>query len=272
MPERLQRIANLIRQDIIEMLAESGSGHPGGALGIADVLTVLYFRFLKHRVNDPDWADRDRVVLSAGHTCPVLYAVLSESGYFGRKNLMTLRKLNSKLQGHPHNQDLPGIETSSGPLGQGLSQAVGMALAAKMDGINNMTYVITSDGEHDEGQIWEAVMLAAKYRLSNLVNIIDRNNIQLQGKTEDVLPLSSLGDKYGAFGWQVKEIDGHNMDEIIEAFEWAISTDLGPKVIVANTILGKGVDFMENNYHWHGKAPKKEEAEMAIKQLREAIK
>jgi transketolase len=260
--------ANDIRNDIISMLLEAKSGHTAGPLGMADVFAALYFNILKHNPADPTWAGRDRLVLSCGHICPVLYATLAESGYFPKEELMTLRKLGSRLQGHPHNLSLPGIENTSGPLAQGISQAVGMAIAAKMDHAQHRIYCISSDGEQDEGQVWEALMLAGKHRLNNLTLILDRNNIQIDGYTEDVMPLEPLRAKYEAFNWHVIEIDGNNVQEVINACNEAKAIFEKPVLIMAHTIPGKGVGFMEFNYEWHGTAPKSADAEKALAELR----
>lgn len=260
--------ANDIRNDIISMLLEAKSGHTAGPLGMADVFAALYFNILKHNPADPTWAGRDRLVLSCGHICPVLYATLAESGYFPKEELMTLRKLGSRLQGHPHNLALPGIENTSGPLAQGISQAVGMAIAAKMDHAQHRIYCISSDGEQDEGQVWEALMLAGKHRLNNLTVILDRNNIQIDGYTEDVMPLEPLRAKYEAFNWHVIEIDGNNVQEVIDACNEAKAIFEKPVLIMAHTIPGKGVGFMEFNYEWHGTVPKAADAEKALAELR----
>lgn len=267
--QELQYKANDIRQDIIGMLVEAGSGHSAGPLDMADIFTALYFGgILKHDPENPKWDGRDRLVLSCGHICPVLYATLAESGYFPVDELKTLRKFGTRLHGHPHNLALPGIETSSGPLAQGSSQAVGMALAFRMNNARNRVFLIMSDGEQNEGQIWEAVMLAGKEKLHNLTAIIDRNNIQIDGFTENVMPLEGLRAKYEAFNWHVLEIDGHNMQAIINAYKEAESIYEKPTVIIAHTTPGKGVDFMEGKFEWHGKPPSKEEAKDALKQLR----
>lgn len=267
--KKLDSIANQIRQDIVSMLLEAKSGHSAGPLGMADVFTALYFGdVLKHDPKNPDWEERDRVVLSNGHICPVLYATLARAGYFPVDELKTLRKLGTRLQGHPHRGSLPGVETSSGPLGQGLSQAVGMALAFKMDKKKNQVFCITGDGEQDEGQIWEAAMLAAKHKLDNLTQIMDRNNIQIDGFTEDVMPLEPLKQKYEAFNWHVIDIDGHNIEQIIDALNMAKAIFEKPVLIIAHTIPGKGVDFMEFDFNWHGIPPNKEQADAALKQLR----
>jgi transketolase len=267
-PKEIKIKANDIRQDIIEMLLEAKSGHSAGPLGMADVFATLYFNVLQHDPTHPTWPGRDRLVLSCGHICPVLYASLAESGYFPKTELNTLRKLGTRLLGHPHNLALPGLENSSGPLGQGLSQAIGMALAANLDHNKQRIYCICSDGEQDEGQIWEALMFAGKNRLHNLTVILDRNNIQIDGYTEDVMPLEPLKDKYEAFNWHVIEIDGHNPEEIINACNEARAIYEKPTIIIAHTIPGKGVDFMENDYKWHGTPPNKEQAQEALKELR----
>jgi len=267
----LEETANNIRESIVEMLLEAKSGHTAGPLGMADVFTVLYFHTLKHDPKNPTWEERDRLVLSNGHICPVLYATMAHSGYFSVEELKTLRKFGSRLQGHPHRDFLPMLENSSGPLGSGLSQAVGMALADKMDiGTNGSRrfYCLTGDGELDEGQNWEAIMLAGKEKLSNLVAIVDRNNIQIDGYVEDIMPLESLSDKWRAFNWHVLEIDGHNITDIAAAFEEARAIEEKPTVIIAHTIPGKGVKEFEKDYRWHGMPPNKEQAEMALKELR----
>lgn len=264
----LEKKANKIRQDIVEMLVEAGSGHSAGPLGMADVFTALYFNILNHDPKNAAWEERDRLILSNGHICPVRYAAMAEAGYFPVSELTTLRKLGSRLQGHPERKKLPGAETTSGPLGSGLAQAAGYAYAAKMDGKTFRVYCITSDGEHDEGNHWEAVMFAAKYNLSNLTVIVDRNNIQIDGFTEDVMPLDSLEEKYKAFHWDVIKINGHNMQEIIDACNHAKAIHENPTVIIANVIPGKGVDFMENKFEWHGKPPNAEEAKKALNELR----
>lgn len=268
--KELKIIANELRQDVIEMLVRAGSGHPGGSLGMADIFATLYFNILKHTPLDPQNPHRDRLVLSNGHICPILYASLARAGYFPLVKLKTLRRLNSQLQGHPHVGSLPGIETSSGPLGQGISQAVGMALAGKLDKKDYKIFCITSDGEHNEGQLWEAVMSAKKFKLDNLIVVVDQNGIQIDGHCKDIMPLEPLKKKYLAFGWQVIEINGHNYKQIISAFNKAKKAK-GPVVIIAKTVLGKGVKFMENKYSWHGKAPNQAEAELALKQLKHAL-
>jgi transketolase len=259
--------ANDIRQDIIRMLAEAKSGHSAGPLDMADVFAALYFGVMNHDPKNPAWTDRDRLVLSCGHICPVLYAAMAEAGYFPKEELLTLRKLGTRLQGHPHNLELPGIETSGGPLSQGSSQAVGMALGFKMDGKPNYVYLVVSDGEQDEGQTWEAVMLAGKNHLDNLVAIMDRNRIQIDGNTEDIMPLDDLRAKYEAFNWNVIEINGNNMEEILKAFAAAKQVKGKPIIIVANTLAGKGVSFMEGDFKWHGNPPNKEQAAKALEEL-----
>lgn len=267
--ERLETIANDIREDIIRMLEHAGSGHSAGPLGLADVFTALYFDIMKHDPKNPDWAERDMLVLSNGHCVPVRYATMAHAGYFDRKELMTLRQFGSRLQGHPERLRLPGMETTSGPLGSGLSQACGMALGLRMNKEQHRwVYVVMSDGEQDEGNIWEAAMLAGKYKLNNMIGIIDRNNIQIDGPTEVVMPLEDLRAKWEAFGWHVIEIDGNNIEAVIDACAMARAIQEKPVVIIAHTIPGKGVDFMENDFHWHGSPPNHEQAMKALHELR----
>jgi len=266
--KELELTANTIRQDLIKMLLEAGSGHSAGPLGSADIFTTLYFSQMNIDPRDVKNPDRDRFVLSCGHICPVWYSTLANRGFFDREELGTLRKFGTRLQGHPHNLVLPGAENSSGPLGQGLSQAIGMALTARMDKKKWRTYCVTSDGEHDEGQIWEAVMFAGKERLDNLVSIIDRNNIQIDGDTEDVMPLEPLGDKYKAFGWHVIDINGNDIDALLSAYKEADSVRQMPTVIIAHTTPGKGVEFMEDDFRWHGMPPDKAQAKEALSDLR----
>ncbi len=266
--KQLELQANQIRQSVIKMLVKAGSGHSAGPLDMADIFTALYFAVLQHKPKQPHWEGRDRLVLSCGHIAPVLYATLAHAGYFPLKELATLRQIDTRLQGHPHNLALPGIENSSGPLGQGLSQAIGMALAARLDKARHRVYCVLSDGEQEEGQTWEAVMAAGKYRLSNLTAIMDRNNIQIDGPTEQVMPLEPLKDKYIAFNWHVIEINGHNMRQILDACDEAKAIAEKPTLILAHTIPGKGVDFMEYDFHWHGKPPKPDEAKLALQELR----
>lgn len=270
--KQLKLIANTIRQDVIRMLLEAKSGHSAGSIGLADVLTALYFNVLYHDPKNPSWPERDRLILSNGHVCPVLYAAMANVGYFPKEELMTLRKIGSRLQGHPHPGSLPGIENSGGPLGQGLSQAVGMALVAKAERKRWRVYCVMSDGEHDEGQTWEAIMLAAKYKLGNLTAIIDRNSIQMDGMTEDILPLEPFAEKYRAFGWRVIEVDGHNIAKFIEACEESKAVYERPTVIIAHTIPGKGIPYMEYLSEWHGKPPSKEQADDALQLLEEERK
>lgn len=266
---QLEKQANEIRQDIIKMLVQAGSGHSAGPLGMADIFTALYFRILRHDPKDPDWPERDRLVLSNGHIVPVRYATMARAGYFPVSELATLRKFSSRLQGHPERKRLPGMETTSGPLGSGLSQACGMAMALKIDGVKDRRiYCLMSDGELEEGNIWEAALFGAKYNLHNLTAIIDRNNIQIDGPTETVMPLEDLPAKWRAFGWHVVEIDGHNMQQVIDACNMAKSVSEQPTVIIAYTTPGKGVDFMEHDFRWHGKPPNKEEAKKALHELR----
>ncbi len=264
----LESMANVIRQDVVEMLEEAKSGHSASPLGTADIFTALYFHILNHKPKKPDWPERDRFVLSCGHYCPVQYATMARAGYFPLEELRTLRKLNTRLQGHPHRTSLPGIESTSGPLGDGLPQAIGMALAARIDKKKHQIYCLTSDGEHNAGIIWEAIMFAGKNKLSNLTVILDRNNIQIDGFTEDVMPLEPLRDKYESFGWHVLEIDGHNIETIVDSVNEAKAVYEKPTVIIAHTIPGKGVDFMEKDYVWHGMSPSKEQAKEALHQLR----
>lgn len=262
--------ANEIRESIISMLIEAGSGHTAGPLGMADIFTLFYFHVLKHDPKNPSWPDRDMVVLSNGHICPVLYATMAHAGYFPVEELKTLRKFGSRLQGHPHREYMPWLETSSGPLGSGLSQAVGMALADKIDGRDGdrNIYCFMSDGELDEGNSWEGMMLAGKNKLQNLIAIIDRNNIQIDGFTEDTMPLEPLVDKWRAFNWHVIEVSGHDFQSLNEAVEEAKSCFGKPVVILAHTIPGKGVHEFERDYKWHGKPPSKEEGKMALHELR----
>lgn len=263
--------ANDIRESIISMLLEAGSGHTAGPLGMTDIFTVLYFQALKHDPKNPSWEDRDRLILSNGHICPVLYATMAHAGYFPPTELRTLRKFGSRLQGHPHREFLPFVETSSGPLGAGLSQAVGMALAERINSgktSNKFFYCLMGDGELNEGQNWEAIMLAGKEKLHNLIAIVDRNNIQIDGYTEDIMPLNDLKNKWEAFNWHVQEIDGHNMQEINTAINLAKAVFEKPSVIIARTIPGKGVKEFEYDFHWHGKTPNKEEAALALEELR----
>lgn len=270
----LEKKANDIRQSIIRMLVEAGSGHTAGPLGMTDVFTALYFHIMHHDPQNPIWKNRDRLILSNGHICPVLYATLAHAGYFPVDELLTLRKFGSRLQGHPHREFLPYVETSSGPLGSGLSQAVGMALADRLDnGIKSPVffYTMLGDGELNEGQVWESVLHAGKEKLRNVIAIVDRNNIQIDGYTEDVMPLEPLADKWRAFNWHVQEIDGHNFEDIIAAVGEAQAVFDRPSVIIARTIPGKGVSMFERDYKWHGMPPNKEQGEQALKELQADI-
>ncbi len=265
-PEQLQQIAAEIRIDIIKMISRAGSGHPAGSLGMTDVITAFYFNLLTHRPDQPNWPDRDYLLLSNGHICPALYAALAKAGYFESDLLASLRQINSPLQGHPLKDSVPGIENNSGPLGQGLSQACGLALALKHDQKKNHVYCLCSDGEQQEGQVWESYMFAAKYQLHNLTVVIDRNMIQIEGQTEEVMPLENLEQKISAFGWQVDTINGHDFSQILSKIQQA-KQDQAPTAIIAQTIPGKGVDFMEGDHLWHGQAPDQKQAQDAIQQL-----
>jgi transketolase len=275
----LEKKANEIRQSIIEMLIEAKSGHTAGPLGMADIFTLLYFEVLRHNPKDPLWSDRDRVVLSNGHICPVLYATLAHAGYFPVDELLTLRAFGSRLQGHPHREALPGVETSSGPLGSGLSQAVGMAIAERMDNPYSSKYIycLMGDGELNEGQIWEAAMHAGKEKLHNLIAFVDRNGIQIDGYTKDVMPLEPLREKFEAFNWDVQEVDGHNIRAVNDAIGKAQAVYSQPSIIIAHTIPAKGVDVFERDFRWHGnppglgpedRVPKKEQGRVALQKLR----
>lgn len=275
----LEYKANMIRQSIIEMLIEAGSGHTAGSLSMADIFTLLYFGILKHDPQNPDWEERDRLIVSNGHVCPVLYATMAHAGYFKVEELLTLRKLGSRLQGHPHRGTLPGIETSSGPLGSGLSQAIGMAMAERIDNpySSKFFYCLTGDGELNEGQVWEALMLAGKEKLNNLIMIVDRNGIQIDGYTKDVMPLEPLAEKFESFNFDVQEVDGHNIRALNDAIGKAQAVYSQPSVIIAHTIASKGVDVFERDFRWHGNPPGKgpedrviheEQATVALKKLR----
>ncbi len=286
----LEKHAEEIRETIISMLVTAGSGHTAGSLGMADIFASFYFHILKHNPKKPDWNERDRLILSNGHTVPVQYAAMAHAGYFPIKECLTLRKFGSRLQGHPERIRLPGLETTSGPLGEGLSQASGIAYAFRMDSsardlkgraqaqpsINKShagrkhVYCVMGDGEQDEGNVWEAVFFAGKYKLSNLTAIIDRNNIQIDGMTEDIMPLESLRSKYEAFNWNVLEVNGNNIREFIDTVEEAKAIYEKPTLIIAHTIPGKGIPEIEFDYHWHGKSPNKEEAKRFLKELRTA--
>jgi transketolase len=258
-----------IRQDIIKMLEHAGSGHSAGPLGLTDIFTALYFDVLKHNPKKPDWDQRDILLLSNGHCVPVQYATMAHAGYFERKELMTLRQFRSRLQGHPERLKLTGLENTSGPLGCGLSQACGMALAMRMNqDMHRWIYVVMSDGEQNEGNVWEAAMLASKYKLNNIIAITDRNNIQIDGPTEVVMPLDDLKAKWEAFGWHVISIDGNNIESVIDACAMGRAVVEKPVMIIAHTVPGKGVDFMEYDFHWHGAPPNHEQAIEALKDLR----
>lgn len=274
----LELKANEVRQLLIPTLVEAGSGHSGGPLGMADIFTAMYFHILRHDPKNPDWEERDKLLLSNGHICPVRYVTMALAGYFPVEELKTLRKINSRLQGHPHRTVLPGVENTSGPLGEGLGQGVGMALAAKLDHKKQYIYVLTSDGEHQEGSTWEAVMAAGKYKLDNLIEVIDYNNIQIDGDVEDVMPLEPFKAKYEAFNWHVIEVDGNDMSAFIIAVRQAQAIHDQPVLILARTIPGKGVSYMENDYRWHGNPPnlldipgsppKAEQADVALSDLK----
>jgi transketolase len=266
--KELELKANEIRESIIEMLTEAGSGHTAGPLGMADIFTAFYFHILNHDPKNPDWEERDRLILSNGHIVPVRYATMAHAGYFKLEELKTLRKFGTRLQGHPERERLPGIENVSGPLGSGLSQAAGIALGARMDGKKFHTYCFMSDGEQDAGNTWEGAMFVGNNKLSNLTAIIDRNNIQINGMTEDIMPLEPLRGKYEAFGWHVIDIDGHNMEEIVDAVEKSKAIYEKPTLIIAHTIPGKGIKEIEFDYLWHGKPPKPEEAKKFLAELR----
>ncbi len=263
----MEAMAKKIRRHIVSMIGKAGSGHPGGSLSAVEILTALYFKLLHHDPENPQWADRDRFILSKGHGAPVLYATLAECGYFPVEALLTLRQLDSHLQGHTDRLLTPGVELSAGSLGQGLSFATGIALASRLDKKNYSVYVMLGDGECDEGQVWEAAMAAAHYKVDNLVAIVDKNGLQIDGWTKDVMNLDPLDEKWRGFGWEVYTIDGHNLNEIIETLEKAKQVKGRPAVIIANTIKGKGVSFMENNVAFHGNAPNTEQLEQALKEL-----
>lgn len=265
----LEEKANLIRQHIIDMIHEAGSGHPGGSLSIADILAALYFEIMRHDPKNPDWPDRDRLVLSKGHGAPALYSALAEAGYLPVEELKTLRQLGSRLQGHPSMRHLPGIDMSTGSLGQGLSAAVGMALGGKLDRKDHNIFVILGDGEIEEGSIWEAAMSAAHYKLDHLIAFLDRNRLQIDGRTAQVMSIAPVKEKWEGFGWNVISINGHEISEIIRAVNEAKQNEGKPTIIIAHTIKGKGVSFMEGSLNFHGKAPNDEQYEIALRELRE---
>ncbi len=267
---QIEQKATTIRRDIITMLEEAGSGHSAGPLGLADLIATLYFGVMNYKSKKPEWNDRDFFFLSNGHCVPVQYAAMAEAGFFDKKELLTLRKLGSRLQGHPERTKLPGLENTSGPLGSGLSQAAGVAYSLQYldDQKHRFVYCVTGDGELDEGNIWEAAMFAGKYKLSQLIVFVDRNNIQIDGNTEDVMPLEDLRGKWQSFGWHVQEIDGHNIESIQDAIGMAKAITNRPSVVITHTIPGKGVDFMEYDYRWHGMPPNHEQAKEALHELR----
>ena len=265
--KRLRKIALQIRKDVLLMTTRAGSGHPGGSLSCAEIIACLYFHHLRYDPENPKWEDRDRFILSKGHSCPAVYAALSMVGFFPRKELWTLRKIGSILQGHPDMKKTPGIEASTGSLGQGLSIGIGMALAARLDRRNYRVYVLLGDGELDEGQVWEAAMAAAHYKLDNLTAIVDYNKIQLDGPVNYIMSLEPLADKWRAFGWHVIEIDGHDVKQVLDALDAAEEVEGRPTVIIAHTVKGKGVSFMEHQVKYHGKALTEEELERALREL-----
>jgi len=267
MSQDLKEVAKTLRRDVITMTANAGSGHPGGSLSAADIVAALYWRVLNYRPTEPKWADRDRFITSKGHVAPLLYAALAERGFFPMEELSTLRKLDSRLQGHTDMTLTPGVEMSSGSLGQGLSVGVGTALAARLDSRSYRVYVLLGDGECDEGQVWEAAMAAAHFKVDNLVAIVDRNELQIDGWTRDVMDLKPLEEKWRAFGWKVIEIDGHDFDQILNAFEQAKGVKGQPTAIIAHTIKGKGVSFMENVADFHGIVTTPEETKKALEEL-----
>jgi transketolase len=266
--EDLEKMAAIIRCDIIEMICTAKAGHPGGSLSAADIVTALYFRIMQVDPTKPNWPDRDRFILSKGHACPVWYAALAERGYFDKSHLATLRQLDSILQGHPDMHKTPGIDMTAGSLGHGLSAGLGMALSGKMRQKDYHVFVIVGDGESQEGSIWEAAMSGAKWKLDNLTAILDYNNLQNDYAVDETMPIAPVPDKWKAFGWHVLEIDGHDMQQVVAALEKAKSHKGPPTMIIANTIKGKGVSYMENVCEWHGKAPCKEEADQALAELR----
>lgn len=265
---RIAGKAEAIRETIIEMLVEAGSGHTAGPLGMADIFAAFYFHILRHDPQNPEWEDRDRLILSNGHIVPVRYATMAHAGYFPIEECLTLRKFGSRLQGHPERTKLPGLETTSGPLASGLSQAAGIAYAAGMDKKQTYTYCVMSDGEHDSGNTWEAVLFAGKNKLAHLTAVVDRNNIQIDGFTEDIMPLEPFADKYRAFGWHVQEVDGHNIRQFVDAIGEAQAVVEKPSVIIAHTIPGKGIPEIERDYEWHGKTPTSDEAKRFLSVLR----
>jgi len=265
--DALASLTRALRADIIRMIAAAGSGHPGGSLSVIDILAVLYAKHLRHDPKKPEWPERDRLILSKGHACPALYAVLAHRGFFPMERLATLRQLGSPLQGHPERHRLPGVEASTGSLGQGLSMGLGMALAAKLDGSSRRVYVVTGDGEMQEGQVWEALLAAPQFRLDNLTLIVDSNNGQIDGHVSEIMPLEPLAEKLRSFHWDTRRVDGHDLEALDQAFTAVKAVRDRPQAIVAKTIKGKGVSFMEDQIAWHGKAPNKDEAEKALKEI-----
>ena len=266
--EELEKMAVVIRCDIIDMICTAAAGHPGGSLSAADVVTALYFRVMRIDPKNPDWPDRDRFILSKGHACPVWYAALAERGYFDKAHLKTLRQLGSILQGHPDMRKTPGIDMTAGSLGHGLSAGLGMALSAKLQHKDYHVFVVIGDGESQEGSIWEAAMAAPRFKLDNLIAILDYNHLQNDYSVDDIMPIEPVVDKWQAFGWNVIDIDGHHMAQVVQVLEDAKSHQGAPTIIVANTVKGKGVSYMENVCEWHGKAPCQEEADQALEELR----
>lgn len=263
----LETKAQLIRGDIIRMLAEAGSGHPGGSLSSVEIVTTLYFHVLRLKPDNPEWPDRDRFILSKGHAAPLLYAVLAERGFFPKEELLTLRKLGTRLQGHPARGMVPGVEASTGSLGQGLSMGLGTALAGRLDQRDYRVYVLLGDGESQEGQVWEAAMAAAHYKAGNLTAVLDYNGLQIDGPIKEVMSPLPLPEKWNSFGWAVREVDGHDFRDLLDAFDWAAGIGDRPSMIIANTVKGKGVSFMENNVGWHGKAPDSKQAAQALDEI-----
>ncbi len=263
----LEKIAHDVRVDIVKMIYYAGSGHPGGSLSLVEIMVYLYWCVLRHNPSNPSWEDRDRFVLSKGHAAPVLYSVLARSGYFPHDELWRLRKIDSRLQGHPARTDTPGVEASTGSLGQGFSVALGMALGLRLDRRSSRVYVALGDGEIDEGQVWETAMSAAHYKVDNLTAILDFNTLQIDGKIFDVMNSSPIDEKFKSFGWATRVINGHNFSEIRDAFEWSKTVKDRPQLIIAHTIKGKGISFMENRVEWHGKAPNKEQFIQAMQEL-----
>ncbi len=265
--EDLKAVARRLRRHIVTMIGKAGSGHPGGSLSAVEIATALFWKILHHKPSDPQWKDRDRFILSKGHAAPLLYSVLAECGYFPVTELTTLRQMDSRLQGHADRTATPGVEMSSGSLGQGLSFAIGVALAGRLNSQDYRVYALLSDGECDEGQTWEAVMAAAHFKLDNLTAIVDNNGLQLSGRNSDIMSLEPLNEKFAAFGWHVFDVDGHDLDQLLNALEKAKKVRGQPAVIIAHTVKGKGVSFMENNVDFHGKAPDAEQLEIALKEL-----